>query len=102
MKTNQKTEEMNEWIAEICPQAINKMRDLLNDPTAPVPSKVQLIGMILDRTLGKTETPLKVTNVNETMEEAEEQLEALVQELQNNKEDCDRGLSGRPLIPSDT
>ena len=81
MKTNKKTEEMQQWIEEICPQAINSMRDLLADPTTPVPSKVQLIGMILDRTLGKTETPLRVTTTNETMEEAEEKLAALVEEM---------------------
>ena len=82
MKTNKKTEEMQQWIEEICPQAINSMRDLLADPTPPVPSKVQLIGMILDRTLGKTETPLRVTAGVESMEEAEEKLQQLVEEMQ--------------------
>ena len=60
------------------------MRDLLSDPTTPVSAKVQLIGMILDRTLGKTETPLRVTTTNETMEEAEEKLAALVEEMTTN------------------
>ena len=87
MKANKQTEEYQQWIEEICPQAINSMRDLLADPNTPVPSKVQLIGMILDRTLGKTETPLRVTTTDETLEEAEAKLEALVQELQNHKED---------------
>ena len=82
---NKKTEEMQQWIEEICPQAINSMRDLLADPTTPVPSKVQLIGMILDRTLGKTETPLRVTAGVESMEEAEEQLAELVKELTSSE-----------------
>ena len=81
MKTSKQAEEYQQWIAEICPQAINSMRDLLSDPTTPVSAKVQLIGMILDRTLGKTETPLRVTTTNETMEEAEEKLAALVEEM---------------------
>ena len=84
MKSNKKTEEMQQWIEEICPQAINSMRDLLSDPTTPVSAKVQLIGMILDRTLGKTETPLRVTAGVESMEEAEEKLQQLVEEMQKN------------------
>ena len=85
MKTSKQAEEYQQWIAEICPQAINSMRDLLADPTTPVPSKVQLIGMILDRTLGKTETPLRVTAGVESMEEAEEKLQQLVEEMQKNE-----------------
>ncbi len=81
MKDHKRTEEMQRWIEEICPQAINSMRDLLSDPTTPVSSKVQLIGMILDRTLGKTETPLRVTAGAENMEEAEAKLAELIKEL---------------------
>ena len=81
MKKSKQAEEYQHWIAEICPQAINSMRDLLSDPTTPVSAKVQLIGMILDRTLGKAETPLRVTTTNETLEEAEEKLAELVKEM---------------------
>ena len=81
MKKSKQAEEYQHWIAEICPQAINSMRDLLADPSTPVPSKIQLIGMILDRTLGKAETPLRVTTTNETLEEAEEKLAELVKEM---------------------
>lgn len=85
MKKHSKNEEMQEWITEICPQAINSMRDLLADPNTPVASKVQLISMILDRTLGKPATPLKVMTEAESVTEAEAKLMALVEEMQGER-----------------
>ena len=82
MKKNTRIEEINGWFLEICPQAISSLRDLIADPSTPVASKVQLSGMVLDRALGKTETPLKVTTSQESMEEAEARLMALVHEFQ--------------------
>ena len=55
------------------------------DSTTPAASKVQLIAMVLDRTLGKTETPLRVTAGVESMEEAEEKLQQLVEEMQKHE-----------------
>ena len=74
-------------IEEIGPQAVNSMRDLLTDPMTPVSSRVQLIGMILDRVLGKAETPLKVTTESESREEAEEMLQELVEEMRTRDKD---------------
>ena len=82
MRRNKQQEQYQQWISETCPQAISSLRDLIADPSTPVASKVQLIGMVLDRALGKTETPLKVTTSPESMEEAEARLMALVHEFQ--------------------
>ena len=82
MKKSDRIEEINRWFLEICPQAITSMRDLITDPSTPVASKVQLIGMVLDRALGKAETPIKVTTSQESMDEAEAQLMAMVHEFQ--------------------
>ena len=46
MRRNKQHEQYRQWIAEICPQAISSMRDLLGDPNTPVNAKVTLIGMI--------------------------------------------------------
>ncbi len=81
MRKNKQQEQYQQWISEICPQAINSMRDLLGDPNTPVNAKVTLIGMILDRTLGKAETPVRVTTDQDSIDTAEEQLMAIVNEL---------------------
>ena len=83
---NDRVEQINRWFLEICPQAVNCMRDLISDPSTPVASKVQLIGMVLDRALGKAETSVRVTTSQESQEEAEAQLMAIVHELQIEEE----------------
>ena len=82
MKKSDRVDEINRWFLDICPQAVTSMRDLITDPSTPVASKVQLIGMVLDRALGKAETPIKVTTSQESMDEAEAQLMAMVHEFQ--------------------
>ena len=68
-------------VVGICPEAIDHMRELLENPETPVPSKVQLIGMVLERTLGRPETPVRVTTEVEGVAEAEEKLQAFVEEM---------------------
>lgn len=85
MKVKKETEQYQKWIAEICPQAITTMRDLLTSSTTPVASKVTLIGMILDRTLGKTETPLRVTTEAESVADAEKWLNEMIREIEEGK-----------------
>ena len=82
MKQKSREDRIRDWFLEICPQAVISIRDLINDPSTPIASRVQLIGMVLDRALGKAETPIKVTTSQESMEEAENQLMAMVHEFQ--------------------
>ena len=82
MKQKSREDRIRDWFLEICPQAVISIRDLINDPSTPIASRVQLIGMVLDRALGKAETPIKVTTSQESMDEAEAQLMAMVHEFQ--------------------
>ena len=93
MKEKHNTEEMKEWFLDLCPEAIEAMRDMIGDPGTPVASRVMLIGMILDRALGKPETSVKVTTNTESFEEAEARLMALVEEI--------RIEEGMVLLPED-
>ena len=81
MRKNRQTEQMQQWLEELGPAAINNIQDLLSDPETPVNARVTLIGMILDRVLGKAETPLRVTAEAEGLEEAEAKLAALVADM---------------------
>ena len=98
MKQNRQKEEIQRWFMEICPQAVSSIRDLIGDPSTPVPSKVQLISMVLDRALGKPETPLTVTSSQEIMSEAEERLMEIVHEIQAEEE----GLSDTETAAQDS
>ena len=86
MEQKSREDRIRDWFLEICPQAVTSIRDLISDPSTPVSSKVQLIGMVLDRALGKAETPLKVTTTVENMEIAEERLMEMIHEIQAEDE----------------
>ena len=73
---------MREEFLEICPDAIRMLQELITDPDTPVMARVQLIGIVLDRALGKPETPVKVTTEDTSFEEAEAMLMEIVREIQ--------------------
>ncbi len=73
---------MRDEFLEICPDAIRMLQELITDPDTPVMARVQLIGIVLDRALGKPETPVKVTTEDTSFEEAEAMLMEIVREIQ--------------------
>ena len=81
-KGNQKAESMRDEFLEICPDAIRMLQELITDPDTPVMARVQLIGIVLDRALGKLETPVKVSTEDTSFEEAEAMLMEIVREIQ--------------------
>ena len=83
---NHKAESMRDEFLEICPDAIRMLQELITDPDTPVMARVQLIGIVLDRALGKPETPVKVSSEDDTsFEEAEAMLMEIVREIQVEK-----------------
>ncbi len=105
MAQKNREDRIRDWFLEICPQAVTSIRDLISDPSTPISSKVQLIGMVLDRALGKAETPLKVTTTVENMEMAEERLMEMIHEIQAEdemKEEAEGENEPLRLTPDDT
>ena len=84
-KRNESAEEIRGRILETCPDTIIALQELISDPNTAATAKVQMIGMILDRALGKTETPVKLTTNEESFEEAEAMLMEIVREIQVEK-----------------
>ena len=81
-RRKENAEEMRGRFLEICPDTIIALQELISDPNTAATAKVQMIGMILDRALGKTETPVKLTTNEESFEEAEAMLMDMVKEIQ--------------------
>ena len=79
---NKKAASMRDEFLEICPDAIQMLQELITDPDTPVMARVQLIGIVLDRALGKPETPVKVSTDDSSFEEAEAMLMEIVREIQ--------------------
>ena len=68
-------------IRKLAPDAIETMGELLRDPNTPAPTKAQLIGFVLERTLGKPDATIHLTTSSGTRQEAENRLIALAQEI---------------------
>ena len=79
----QSPEKLRVVFLEICPMVIDRIEDMIKNPNTPITAQVQLIAMVLDRALGKPETPVKVSTEDDTsFEEAEAMLMEIVREIQ--------------------
>ena len=76
-------EQIQMMITELTPKAVECLRHMLYNPGTPDAVRAQLVEMILDRTLGKAEVPIKVTSVRETMENSQAKLSAMIWEIRN-------------------
>ena len=77
---------LNNKIRKLAPDAIEAMGDMLRDPHTPAPTKAQIIGFILERTLGKPDTTIHLTTGGGTLKDSENRLIAIAQEI---KEEAD-------------
>ena len=82
MQENGNMDELRERFIKMCPDVITTISDMLGNPETPGSVKVQLIAIVLDRAMGKPETPVKVTTTTESFEEAEIELMAMVRQIQ--------------------
>ena len=82
MQENNSLEELRERFVMMCPDIITTIQDMLSSPETPASVKAQLIAIVLDRAMGKPETPVKVTTDTESFEEAEIELMAMVRQIQ--------------------
>ena len=82
MQENNNMDELRERFVKMCPDVITTISDMISSPETPGSVKVQLIAIVLDRAMGKPETPVKVTTNMESFEEAEVELMAMVRQIQ--------------------
>ena len=71
-------------IRKLAPEAIETMSELMRDPNTPAPTKAQLIGFVLERTLGKPDAAIHLTMGSGTLRE---QLETALAEKTGSKVD---------------
>ena len=78
MKNNAEMKErMNSECLRMVPDALEALHDMMTDPNINPIARVQAIGLILDRGLGKPEESIRIQNDQESMEEAQERLEEI-------------------------
>ena len=76
---------LNNKIRKLAPDAIEAMGDMLRDPHTPAPTKAQIIGFILERTLGKPDTTIHLMTAGSTIKDSENRLIALAEEIRETE-----------------
>ena len=65
-------------IRSMAPLAVSKLKSMLDSDKTPAAVKVKICEIILDRTYGKPEASVRVTNVQETVSQSRAYINALV------------------------
>ena len=78
MKDQETNEKMEKLMAGMGPAALRNMRELLNNPATPINARVQMIGMILERTMGKPEETMRLLMEKEDRDAAEARIAEII------------------------
>jgi len=70
-----------EEIRGMTPDVVAKMQEMLGNPKIPAAVKVRIMEIVLDRTYGKPETSIKLTNTQQNVEAAQERIAAIVERI---------------------
>ena len=76
-KKTKEEEALLEQLKQLTPLALQKMKKMLENDHVAALAKVRIIEIILERTFGKVESAVKVTNTQESVEAAQAELEAI-------------------------
>ena len=76
-----------EEIRELAPEVVRQMGNMLsNTKTSPM-VKVKIMEMILERTYGKPEASIKLSNAQQNVEAAQERIAAIVGKIREKREE---------------
>ena len=74
-------------IRELAPEVVRQMGDMLSKDKVPPMVKVRIMEIILERTYGKPETSIKLTNAQQNVEAAQERIAAIVENIRKKREE---------------
>lgn len=93
---------LNSKIRRLAPEAIETMGELLREPTTPAPTKAQLIGFILERTLGKPDTTINLNTAGCSIRDSENRLIMIGEEIRREMEAEAAGMPETAIEPEDS
>ena len=86
-KKTKEEEVMLSQLKALTPLALEKMEKMLKNDHVAALAKVRIIEIILERTFGKVESAVKVTNTQESVEAAQAELEVIFASFDQSSED---------------
>ena len=81
-RTKEEKDALNE-VRKLAPKAVERLKQILEDSTVSKAILLKAIEIVFDRTYGKPEASVKVTSVQETLQESEAYVMAIVQRARN-------------------
>ena len=86
-KRSKEEKDALESIKALAPEAAEKLRALLNSGKTSAATKVKICELILDRTYGKSESAVKLTSVQQTVEQSRDYVLSLVDRIREEDEE---------------
>ena len=86
MEVNERMDSLDE-IRELAPEVVRQMDEMLRKDKVPPMVKVRIMEIILERTYGKPETSIKLTNAQQNVEAAQERIAAIVENIRKKREE---------------
>ena len=86
MEVNERMDSLDE-IRSLTPEVVRQMGDMLSKDKVPPMVKVRIMEIILERTYGKPETSIKLTNAQQNVEAAQERIAAIVENIRKKREE---------------
>ena len=74
-------------IRRLTPEVVDMMGEMLRNAKTPAVVKVRIMEIILERTYGKPETSIKLTNAQQNVEAAQERIAAIVENIRKKREE---------------
>ena len=86
MEVNERMDSLDE-IRSLAPEVVRQMGNMLsNTKTSPM-VKVKIMEMVLERTYGKPEASIKLSNAQQNVEAAQERIAAIVENIRKKREE---------------
>ena len=86
MEVNERMDSLDE-IRSLAPEVVRQMGDMLGNTKVSPMVKVRIMEIILERTYGKPETSIKLTNAQQNVEAAQERIAAIVENIRKKREE---------------
>ena len=85
-RLKQMREQAQREYVEMLPGAIDALRDIITDPEINPIARVQAIGLIMDRGLGKPEENIRIQHMQENIEKEQEWLDEIFTQVRKKAE----------------
>ena len=82
---NKTKEEYVRDFLDLVPNALEALRDIIDDPNMNPLARVQAAAVVMDRGLGKPEETIKIQNMEADMDAAHERMDELFEELRRKQ-----------------